>query len=289
MLDQACVKLQRNLKRLQGLPESAIKDLLIVSLDIEGYIGGLPDHLTKENGEYQVGLSLLDTRNLQPRIENATLPDTQHEPLLQTHHFCLGPEKYFKKKSRKFCFGQSRHVTLEDLRDKIQMLIRKRDVILVVHGGKGDLTFLKTAQIHIRPLYVVDTQKAAQSPLQLDYRCSLKAMLTLLKCSFDPEMLHNAGNDANFTLRALLLIAAIDARNIPDSEPTCKALLSKLENTARECIPLEEFREAVKAELKRVHNSAQSRRQRRNARLKEEKAKQCKNKKNRAKECNNVI
>jgi hypothetical protein len=104
-----------------------IKDLLMFSDDIEGQ----PDQLTKENGQYQVGLSILDTRHLQSR-----LADTQHGSVLQTHHFCIGPEKYFKKKSWKFCFGQSRHVTTRELQREIQKLISKRDTILVVHGEK---------------------------------------------------------------------------------------------------------------------------------------------------------
>lgn len=106
-------------------------------------------------------------------------------------------------------------------------------------------------------------------------------------------MLHNAGNDANFTLRALLLIAALDARNVLDLELACEALLLALENAAREYLPLEEFHEAVKADSKRKYKSAESRRQRRNARLKEERAKHCKNKqkggKERVNEGNNVF
>jgi len=234
-----------------------IKDLLIVSVDIEGH----PNQFTKANVQYQVGLSILGTRHLE-----SSIADIQHGSVLETHHFCVGPEKYFKKKSRKFCFGQSRHVTIGDLQSEIQTLIWKRDIVLVVHGGKDDLLFLEAVEIDLRPLYNVDTQKAAQNPLQLDYRCTIERMLTLLKCPFDPEMLHNAGNDANFTLRALLLIATVDATNLT-LEPSCEALLSVFEKIAREFVPLQEFH-------RREHNRAQNRRHRRNVRLKENKQKQ---------------
>jgi hypothetical protein len=190
--------------------------------------------------------------------------------VLQTHHFCVGPEKYFKRKSWKFCFGQSRHVTIEVVRNEIQKLISKRDVILIVHGGKDDLAFVKAADIHLRPLYIMDTQKAAQHPLQLDYRCTIEGMLTLVNCSFDQGMLHNAGTDAHFTLRALLLIATMDATTDPTLEPACKALLSTFEKIARQPIPLERFLEAVEADLKREYNRAQNRRHRRNVLRKEE-------------------
>jgi hypothetical protein len=127
---------------------------------------------------------------------------------------------------------------------------------LLFTARKYDLLFLKAARIHIRPFYIVDTQNAAQNPLSLDYRCTLERMFTLLKCPFDPGMLHNAGNDARFTLRTLLLIATIDATNHPNLEPACKALLSAFESIARGPIPLEEFHKEVKAQLKREHNRA---------------------------------
>jgi hypothetical protein len=133
--------------------------------------------------------------------------------VLQPHHFCIGPEKYSKKRAGEFCFCQSRHVALEDLSNEIRKLISKRDLILVVHDGRGDFVFSKAAKIHLRPLYIVDTPKAAQHPLDLDYQCTIERMLSLLGCPFNPEMLHNASNDANFTLLAFILIDAIDATN----------------------------------------------------------------------------
>jgi hypothetical protein len=68
----------------------------------------------------------------------------------------------------------------------------------------------------------VDTPKAAQHPLGLDYRCTIERMLSPLDCPFNPEMLYNAGNDANFTLRAFVLIAAIDATNDPNLNRSAK-------------------------------------------------------------------
>ncbi|TVY32827.1 hypothetical protein LSUB1_G007974 [Lachnellula subtilissima] len=247
-------------RRGQNLPESMIKGLLIISFHIEGQ----PDQPTKESGRYQVGLSVLDTRHLQ------CVP-VDMQSTLQTYHFCVGPERYFKKKSWNFCFGQSRHVTIDDIRREIQKLVAKRNVVLVVHGGKDDLQFIKAAKIHFRQLYTVDTQKSAQNPLDLDYQCSVERMLTLLGCPFDPGMLHNAGNDMNLTLRALLLIATVDAKNDTELKPGCEALLSALERIATEDVPLEEFQRQVKAQLRREHNSAQSRRERKNIRVKEEK------------------
>jgi hypothetical protein len=185
----------------------------------------------------------------------------------------MGKDKYLKKNAWRFCFGQSRIVnSIEYIRHEIHRLILGRDVILVVHSGHDDLAFLEAAQIDLHPLYIVDTQKAAQHPLDLDRRCNLGKLLTLLKCPFDPEMLHSAGNDANLTLRALLLIATVDAKNHLDGEPgqpNCGSLLSNLERIAAEYVPLEEFREILEQEMeekfKRANPKSHGRKARRKA------------------------
>jgi hypothetical protein len=247
-LDQTCVL---NLGR--NLPGSMIKDVLMISLDIEGF----PDQFSKDEAQHQFGLCILDTRHL------SQISEIQYESILDTQHFCIGPEKYLKAwKSRKFCFGEPKNITISDLRNEIQTIISGRDIVLILHGGKDDLLFLKSVDVDFRPLYIVDTQKAAQHPLQLDYRCSMEAMLTLLDCPFEPRMLHNAGNDANFTLRALLLIAAVDAKNHGDLDYDAEALVSAFETIGREYVPVQAFR-------KREHNRAQNRRHRKNVYKKE--------------------
>jgi hypothetical protein len=48
----------------------------------------------------------------------------------------------------------------------------------------------------------------AQYSLQLTHKASLRELLTVLKCPF--QHMHIAGNDANFTLRALLMLSIKD-------------------------------------------------------------------------------
>jgi hypothetical protein len=115
-------------------------------------------------------------------------------------------------------------------------LVLGRDIILVVHGGKYDILFLKEMKVDLHPLYVLDTQKAAQHLLGLDHRCTLQELLILLKGPFG--FLHVAGNDATFTLRALLLIATIDSVNQPDLNHAQRSLLSALDEIAKTPLPL---------------------------------------------------
>ncbi|CZR56938.1 uncharacterized protein PAC_06827 [Phialocephala subalpina] len=241
-----------------NLPDSDIKDLLIVGLDVEN------PHVAQiaKNGQFQVGLSILDTRHLQSSMRKRT----GSQGLLQTHQFCIGSPKYFKNASRTFCFGQSKHIKLEDLNTTIQNLISNRDFILVVHGGLGDAVFLEAAKVELNPLYILDTQKAAQHPLDLDHRCTIEEMLNLLECSFGHRVLHVAGNDANFTLRALLLIAAVDTAAANHLDPAHKCLVSAFEEIARESVPLNDRQIEREARTKIVEDKARRRREKRERR-----------------------
>jgi hypothetical protein len=214
-------------------------------------------------GRYQIGFSILDTRHLQSSIHNRTEHNLYY--LLQTHQFCIGDQNYFKNASRGFCFGQSKHIALEDLNTIIQNLVSKRDIILVVHGGGEDLTLL----------YVLDTQKAAQYPLDLNHRYPIKEMLNLLQCPFGDRVLRDTGNDANFTLRALLLIATVDAAAAiqPHLEYAQKSLLSAFEEISRGPVPLNDRHIKRQIEKDRARRRREKRRAKRlRKRLEQERA-----------------
>jgi len=123
-----------------------VKDVLIVGLDVEGAGHG---HLPAD-GQFQIGICILDTRLLrQTKTE---------QDLLQSYILCVGSPEYCAKASRKFCFGKLTNVSHDELDTKIQERISRRNVILVVHGGKYDLRFLKAANLDLHPLYVLDTE-----------------------------------------------------------------------------------------------------------------------------------
>jgi len=106
-----------------------------------------------------------------------------------------------------------KHAKLVELNTEIQKLVFGRDVILVNYSSQFDVPFLKAANIDLNPLYVLDTQKAAQHPLDLDYRPSLKQLLRLLGCPCGTQRgtLHVSGNDATFALCAMLCLASVDS------------------------------------------------------------------------------
>lgn len=106
----------------------------------------------------------------------------------------------------------------------------------------------------IHPLYILDTQKAAQHPLDLDQRCAIEHLLNLLECPFEPGILHVAGNDANFALRALLLTACIDSSKQPHIELAQQNILSAFKKIARGLVALDAYHEEVRARLKKQKN-----------------------------------
>ncbi|KAH8781288.1 hypothetical protein F5883DRAFT_170091 [Diaporthe sp. PMI_573] len=129
---------------------------------------------------------------------------------IESHHYIVGNPKFARHKANKFLFGNPKTISLSGLKDQLQLFTSNRDIILVFHGGHRELWALKALNIHLNPLYTIDTVKAAQYPLQLSYRCSLEKLL--LELEIPCTALHNAGNDAHFVLRAVLMLAVRDAQ-----------------------------------------------------------------------------
>ncbi|KAK2613603.1 hypothetical protein N8I77_000507 [Diaporthe amygdali] len=175
------------------------------------------DSLQEHDGVIQnlhVGISVLDSESLKT-------PVTTEKQRIESHHYIVGNPKFARNKANKFLFGNPKTIPLSGLKDQLQLFTSNRDIILIFHGGHRELWALKALSINLNPLYTIDTVKAAQYPLQLSYRCSLEKLLLELKIPF--TTLHNAGNDAHFVLRAVLMLAVQDAQRelalAPDALP----------------------------------------------------------------------
>ncbi|SPJ86219.1 uncharacterized protein FTOL_11693 [Fusarium torulosum] len=121
----------------------------------------------------------------------------------------------------------ARPIKITDLGTWLKGFTRK-PYVLVVHGGKQELSLLSLLNIKLEPVFIIDTVKAAQFPLQLWYRNNLKELLDEFEVPY--SHLHIAGNDAHLTLRVFLMIAVRDAeihlegKNLPDWIPILKAV-----------------------------------------------------------------
>lgn len=194
------------LQHFLGLSPSSITskddDVVFVAVDFENTQNLLGKFRPRH--ECQVGISILDTRDL------ASSPETA----IKTHNFISGSRVYCAANSQRFCFGDSVAIYYHAIRKVIESLLdRERKIVLVGHDIRQEILVLHSIHFDLDSSIVgyLDTQLMTMELLDLptNHCLSLKG---LIKCfggirGYSPSMLHNAGNDANFTMRVLLLIA----------------------------------------------------------------------------------
>ncbi|KZL82232.1 qde-2-interacting protein [Colletotrichum incanum] len=192
------------------LQQSSLRDILFVGLDIDTFQGH--EQLITDQ-RLHIGISILDTRILEDMLLNPTTANYQEA--ITSHQFTVGGSTYCQRASKKFLFGSSQPITITELKPRIDAVLSQRDYVLVLHGTDSDLKILRHLEIDLptQSLYVIDTNKAAQSPLQLYYRYNLEKLLETLR--IPDANLHTSGNDAHYCRRALLLIAVFDAERHP--------------------------------------------------------------------------
>jgi hypothetical protein len=173
-----------------------LSDAVLIAIDFEN-INTIKSGFSHKNN-CQVGLAVLDTKKI-----NQVSPDK----LISTYNFATGSPSYLRKASEKFIFGETITIRPSDMADCIQSSIPPaRNIVFVGHGIVNDLQALQALGFQFPVLLsgVLDTFQVANEVFQF-WAGSLSDLLLSLGCSFN--RLHCAGNDANFTLRALLLLA----------------------------------------------------------------------------------
>lgn len=129
-----------------------------------------------------------------------------------------------------------------------ELLRTSHPLILIVHGSHRETTLLQKLNINLHPLFVIDTTTAARYPLQDFHSYTPKKLLEEFSIPFTDDCLHVAGNDAQFTLRALLMIDVSDVRRELDEAPVWVPVL---EAVARAPLPPMPLKRGQKAAMKR--------------------------------------
>ncbi|KAK6498987.1 hypothetical protein TWF481_011558 [Arthrobotrys musiformis] len=200
---------------------------MLVAVDFENP-QQIIEHDSLENVNSQIGFAILDTRDLfTSSIEN-----------ISTYNFATGNSKYCERAFRQFLFGESINEGKKSMLKKIQRIIpESRNITLVGHDITWDLRALSSLNSGFQKCRFLDTQRIAGQILPLtdqSKRYSLHHLLTRFDCPFDK--LHCAGNDANFTLRLLLLLAIHSVKN--ERLSTCQEeIVTKLQNIASAPLP----------------------------------------------------
>lgn len=207
------------------LSNSSLKDILFVSIDVDGP----RDFKCAENSPCLIGISILDTRHLRSYMAIPVAAKTRSalgnaENLIKSHQLQVGQSNHLSYRSSRFLFGETRQIKAENVKKYLKRLIKDRFFVLVTYGGgAADCVYLERLRLGVRLLYHLDVLKVAQFPLQTYYRYSLATTLDALKLSW--QDLHIVGNDAQFTLHALLMTAVRDW-NYRDDNPKSKPTLS---------------------------------------------------------------
>ncbi|KAL5094247.1 hypothetical protein Trisim1_008345 [Trichoderma cf. simile WF8] len=179
--------------------ESEYRDSVLVAIDFEN-TANFDKSTNLPIKDVQVGLAILDPTHLSS--------STSSEHLIPTYNFVAGSAEYRRKAELKFLFGKP--VVIDHchmLTSIMQCIPLGRKVLLVGHDIRHEIRILRQLKFDFSRFDItgsLDTFRIAQQVLPY-FSLSLGELLTELQCPHN--WLHNGGNEAHFTLRALLLLA----------------------------------------------------------------------------------
>jgi hypothetical protein len=186
-----------------------LSDVIFVSIDVQA--GRNIQSNFKLGPMSQMGIATLDTRQITQTGSN----------IISSQHLVSGDPLYCTKSNKFFLFGTSeshdsdRELLKKKLKESLYQEDREdpkrfRKIILVTHGVHEEMGILENLGFDLdnttQIVRVLDTQCIAKTVLQLHKSLKLGVLLRELNCPFG--YLHNAGNDAHYTLRALLLFGS---------------------------------------------------------------------------------
>ncbi|KAG9513622.1 hypothetical protein KCV07_g8664, partial [Aureobasidium melanogenum] len=217
--DEAVKIKPKQLERLQRLKAA---EPVFVCVDLEAFEFA-QDKIT------EVGLSILDSRHV---IGADPGPDGKEWlSKINTRHILIKEHKHLVNKRfisgcpDKFNFGDSEVVPLRHIHKTLTQMFDNpspasirasdrgsRNLIFVGHGLSNDTLYLNKLKFDPNAkgniIHKVDTQKFVGTKKQ---QVGLSKLLAGL--GIEPENLHNAGNDAAYTMQALLLITVQHTNN----------------------------------------------------------------------------
>lgn len=160
-----------------------------------------------QNLDSEVRLAILDTRDFD------SMPSTK---LISTYSFASGSSAYQERARKKFLFGEPVPITQNGMLKIMSLVPPDRKVTFIGHDIQHDLRALDLLNFDfsIFNITILDTQSLCKDIISHESH-TLRRLLLTLGCPF--TKLHCGGNDADFTLKALLLLA-VEALNKSEVE-----------------------------------------------------------------------
>lgn len=131
--------------------------------------------------------------------------ETEHIIISDNLHLKNG--RYVPNNRERFNFGESRLMSLTDTKKYAQKILSAPGSCLIGHNIGADLDFLNVSFGYQVSLPVYDTQTMFQELVLDQSLVGLSRMLNHLEIPY--MYLHNAGNDAYYTLLAFLKLTKI--------------------------------------------------------------------------------
>lgn len=194
-----------------NLVNGPVSEVVFLSIDLEAYEFA-------QTKITEIGISTFDTRQTSDAHPSTwtTLIKTRH--LRIKEHKNLVNKKWIQGCPDAFNFGTSEFIALRQIRNELTSIFNnpagaavpttdKRKIVLVGHGLKNDTDYLKSLgfspNVGGNIVRNLDTQTICGSTK----RKTIGLERLLRGLGEDPVNLHNAGNDAHYTLQALVMMA----------------------------------------------------------------------------------
>ncbi|KAK3357529.1 hypothetical protein B0T25DRAFT_161757 [Lasiosphaeria hispida] len=236
----AAAKPEPSLDLTMPVAEEMEGSVVFMAIDLEAY-----EHENKVVTE--IGVAILDTAKI------ASVPPgeggTKWFDFIDAHHIRVKEHSWLRNSTylagcpENFGFGESDVVPLNECATALDKIINEaaagRPVVLVFHDASSDIKYLKLIHYDINDIpnlvEVVDTREMEQYISRSLNSTKLKSLLDSLE--IDYSYLHNAGNDAVYTLQAMIGLA-IQKRVMSLKKPTQKTLPQKITGH----VPYDEFK-----------------------------------------------
>ncbi|KAM0352459.1 hypothetical protein ACHAPU_002126 [Fusarium lateritium] len=199
------------------LRRSNMRDVRFICIDTDK-VERLPQVLEGEwkrrVTSFQLGVAILDTRDIRDFIVGRVDVPNPSE-IISTYQFSVQSDP---PEHEEFLFGKTQSISLSDLRAKFVEWQAGRDVIAIAYSVRNDMIVLKDFNISLNSTFSIDLCQATYLIVQEPTAPTLGLLLQRLKIPC--RSLHAPGNDAHFTMRALLGLAALDvARGLEAGRP----------------------------------------------------------------------
>jgi hypothetical protein len=199
------------------IPYQSCRDTVLICFDVESWERN-HDIIT------EVGLAIFDTEQFKTTPAPGNAAQNWHK-LIEAHHFRIIEHGHHRNSDFVqgnpfgFKFGDSQDVGIYDcsllLEEMFDLVGSDKGIVLVGHAIAGDIHYLDKLGFnptrHQGVIDTLDTQhmwKALNNHSQEANDAGLAKLLVKLDLSYGG--LHNAGNDAVYTMRALLAMMVLE-------------------------------------------------------------------------------